>query len=148
MTEIQVKSAPTLGELKPDERKKRYDELRKAMRRSKIEVQGEVGKHYVWGDKTDDQELIRFDTLGYKIVREADPKHPKIKAAGLKEDGTYQIGDVILLECSQEVYEFLMLEMENEANSLVLNAKANFWAEAEAHGSPTFEVDEKTGKRL
>ena len=144
----EVRSAPTLGQLFPEERKKRYAELRAAMRRSKIEVVGDPSKHYFWADKNDDRELIKFDLLGYKVVKEQDLKHPKIKAAGLKPDGTYQIGDVILLECPMDVYEFLMLEMENEANSLVINAKENFKQEAEKVGAPTFEVNAKTGKRV
>lgn len=149
-----INAVPT-ATLTAEERKRRYEELRSRLGRSRLEVKGEPGIHYFWAPKGDSNELDRLDLLGYTIVRcpnaeavLAGKEEPKIKAAGLKSDGTYQLGDVILYQCPMEVYEYLMLDNEEKAAGLVRSAKDNFLIEAEKVGAPTFEVDKsKVGGR-
>jgi hypothetical protein len=135
-----VQSAPPAKPSTEEERRQRYADLRKRMGRSRLEVKGDPAKHYFWASKDDSLEMTRLDYLGYEVVREADPKKPTITAAGMKDDGTYIIGDVILMCCPMETYEFLMLDNEERSNSLVTSAKENFKHEAAQRGVPTFEV--------
>jgi hypothetical protein len=155
VTVIEPISAVPSATLTAEERLKRYNELRSRLGRSRLEVVGLPGIHYFWGPRGDSNELDRLDLLGYKIVREpnaeavlAGKAQPKIKAAGLRQDGTYVLGDVMLLECDEEIYEFLMLDNEQRSNSQVQAAKDNFLFEAEKVGAPTFEVDKsKVGRK-
>jgi hypothetical protein len=132
--------------LSQEERKRRFEELRARMGKSKFEVKGEPGIHYFWAAKDDSNELIRLETLGYSIVKEPYPlevlsgkREPRIKAAGLRQDGTYVIGDVILTQVEQEVYEFCMLDIEERSEQAIIAAKENFKSEAEKQGAPVFE---------
>jgi hypothetical protein len=113
-------------------------------------VVGDPSKHYFWAHRADSQELDRLDLVGYSIVREPNAKEvlagkakPLIQAGGLREDGTYILGDVMLMECDQEVYEFLMMETEERAQQMSQAAKDNFLIESEKHGVPTFEVEKQ-----
>jgi hypothetical protein len=88
--------------------------------------------------------------VGYSIVREPNAKEvlagkmkPAISAGGLREDGTYVLGDVILMECDQDIYEFLMMENDQRSENMLNAAKDNFLAEAAKQGAPTFEVDKQ-----
>lgn len=133
-------------------RKARYTELRKKLGRPKLEVRGEAGVHYFWADKLHDQgEMIRLTSAGYYIVREPDPKgvlagkvKPKIEANGLQEDGTYLIGgEVILMACPSEVYEFLELDTSERHEEMVRGVAETFKANAADLGVPTFEPKTK-----
>jgi hypothetical protein len=143
-----ISAAPSASQLTAAARKTRYDELRQRMGRSRLAVEGVKGRHYLWAFKSDSSEMDRLDYLGYRITREANAKdvlvgkaEPKIRANGLREDGTYVLGDVMLVDCDQEVYEFLMLDNEEKSNAQRSAAKDNFVFEAEKKGVPTFEVD-------
>jgi len=153
-TVIQPISAVPSAVLDAEARKKRYNDLRKRMGKSRLEVNGKSGRHYLWAHRADSNELDRLDLIGFTIVREPNAKDvltgkatPQIRAGGLREDGTYIQGDVILVDCSDEVYEFLMLETEEKSNSLQSSAKDNFVFEAEKQGVPTFEVDKSKVRR-
>lgn len=132
-------------------RKLRYAELRKKLGRSKLEVKGKPGTHYFWADNLRDQgELIRLTTVGYYIVREPNVKDvlagkakPEIEANGLQEDGTYKWGDVILVACPQEVYEFMSLDVSEKHEEMVRGVSENFKASAQELGVPTFEPKTK-----
>ena len=143
-----ISAEPSASQLTVAARKKRYDELRQRMGRSRLAVDGVKGRHYLWAFKSDSNEMDKLDYLGYRIVREPNAKdvlvgkaEPKVRANGLREDGTYVLGDVILVDCDQEVYEFLMLDNEEKSNNQLKAAKDNFIFEAEKKGVPTFEVD-------
>lgn len=147
-TVITPVSAQTSAALTEEQRRERYKELRSRIGRPRLEVTGDPKTHYFWGPRGDSNELDRLDLIGYKVVREPNVKEvlagkaePKVKAAGLREDGTYVLGDVILLECDMEVYEFLMLESEQRSNNNQIAARENFVFESEKQGVPTFEVD-------
>jgi hypothetical protein len=149
-----VSAVPT-ARLTAEQRSRRYEELRKRLGKPRLEVVGDPSKHYFWAPRGDSNELDRLDLLGYSIVREpnaeavlANAAQPKIRAAGLKIDGTYVLGDVILTECDIELYEFLLLESEQKSNNIQQSARDNFTFEAEKSGVPTFEVDKsKVGRK-
>ena len=147
-TVIETVSAVPAATLTAEARKRRYEELRKRIGKPRLEVKGDPTKHYFWGPRGDSNELDRLDLIGYSIVRcdnvkdvMAGEAKPKVEAAGLREDGTYVLGDVILLQCDKEVYEFLLLDNEERSNAQQASAKYNFTTEAEKKGVPTFEVD-------
>lgn len=129
-------------------RKQRYAVLRKKLGRPKLEVRGKPGIHYFWADNVRDQgEIIRLSGVGYSICREPKAKEvlagtakPEIEANGLCEDGTYKIGDVILMQCPEEVYEFLELDKSERHEDLVHGVSETFKANAQDLGVPTFET--------
>jgi hypothetical protein len=141
-------SAEPAAALTAAQRKQRYEELRQRMGKPRLEVKGEPNKHYFWAHRPDMQELDRLDLAGYTIVREPNAKEvlagkakPKIQAGGLREDGTYILGDVILMCCDEELYEFMMMDNDERAAAIFNSAKSNFLVESERQGVPTFEVD-------
>lgn len=131
----------------PEERKKRYAEFRKKLGRSRLEIKGgDPNKHYFFAPKEDDAELVRLDYLGYAIVKEPNAKdvlsgkaRPKLECAGLREDGTYVIGDVILMCCDHEVYEFHMMDVDERSEAQISAAVEEFKTTAAQRGAPTFE---------
>ena len=147
--EITIQSAaPSAPALTEEQRKARLAELRKRLGRSRLEVRGLAGKHYFWAHRSDEVELDRLDIVGYSIVREPNAKEvlagkakPRVEAAGLREDGVYRLGDVILMECDQDVYEMLMLENDERSANRVKSAKDSFIHDAQKHGVPVFETD-------
>lgn len=154
VTVVEPISAVPSATLTAEARNRRYAELRERIGKPRLEVNGIKGRHYFWAPRGDSNELDRLDLLGYRIVREPNVKdvlagkaEPKVKAAGLREDGTYVLGDVILVDCDQEVYEFLMMDVEQRSNQQQSSAKDNFTYEAEKQGVPVFEVDKsKVGR--
>ena len=142
---IRIQSAPPAKPSSDEDRRKRYAELKARMGHSRLAVEGRPGKHYLWARKDDGEELARLDYLGYIIVR-VDPKNPDVKAAGMKDDGTFIVGDVILTECDQETYEFIELDNDERSNALILSAKSTFLSKAEEAGVPTFERLKERGK--
>lgn len=143
-------NAPTLGQLTPAQRKQRYAQLRERMGKSKLKVEGEPGLHYFWAHKSDDAQIIEFESKEYWIVKEPNAKEvlagkakPKIVASGLREDGTYIVGDVILMACKLEVYEFLMLDQDEQMEQMKRAAVDDFRTEAESVGAPVFETTPK-----
>jgi len=145
---VEVKSVEPFKGLSPEERKERYRQLRAKLGTSRMAVKGKPGVHYFWACKTDDNEMIRLDTLGYSIVRESDPlavksgkKKGEVEAQGLKDDGTYTIGDVILMQCAQEDYEFFLLDTEERHSNMINAVAQEFRDSAEKQGVPTFSVE-------
>jgi len=143
---IQVSSAPPPAKpMSAEERKQRLAALRERMGRSQIEVTPPAGKTGYWVQITDTRELGRLEWLGYKIVHD-DPKHPAWKANGMKEDGTYVIGDVILMEIDSEIYDLLQQEYTEINEAQRSNAPRNFIDSADNQGVPTFEVAKKPSR--
>lgn len=157
-TEIVTKStAPAerkpLDKMSREERKQRYAQYQKKLGRSKLEVQGDPNIHYFWADKNDDGELVRLDFLEYFIVKEPNAKDviagkatPKVRAAGLREDGTYVIGDVILMGCPMEIYEFHMMNVEELSEAQIAASVEQFKSSAQQRGIPTFDVPVGAGR--
>lgn len=143
---VKPTSAPkVMKDLTPEERSARYEEIRRRMRESRIKVTGDPNKKYYWARKDDTHEMSRLGWMGYEVVHD-DPKSPRITATGLREDGTYVIGDVILMHIDKELDEFFDQENARRARELVEGAKANFVSDAHKEGVPTFERDEDPRK--
>jgi hypothetical protein len=135
----QIVSAPPSKPLTAEERKQRLNDLRKRMGRSQIEVTAPAGKVAYWAPKDDDKEIGRLTWLGCAIVHD-DPKNPAWTANGRQADGTYIIGDVILMECDADLWEMIQEEYIAISDAQRNNAPRNFMEEADAQGVPTFEV--------
>lgn len=150
--QIEVQSAKPLAKLSVEEKKERYRKLSQRARfADQSLVKGETHMHYFWANKFDDPELIRLEGLGYTIVKEPNVKEvlagkakAKIQAAGLKEDGTYVRGDLILMQIPQEDYEFFLLDIEQRHEEGMASVKTEFMDAAAQAGAPTFEV---TGRK-
>lgn len=150
MTEVVIASAKPIAEMTDQERKARWKELSKKVRADQSEVIGLPGIHYFWAchiGHGSEAELIRLETMGYSITREPDPKEvlagrkkPAIIAAGLKEDGRYVRGDVMLMQCPQEDYEFFLLDIEQRHEDTMKGIQEEFISNAEMQGAPTFTV--------
>ena len=136
---ITPSSAPPTAPLSTEERKRRFAELRSRMGRSQIEVTPPPGKTGYWAPKDDTREMGRLSWIGYNVVHD-DPKKPAWKANGAQADGTYIIGDVILMEIDTEIYDMLQEEYRNINESQRDNATKQFRDDAEKQGAPTFEV--------
>lgn len=149
---IVVASQKSLRDMTSEEKVKRYRELRGKLRQASDQssVQGEPNVHYFWANKFNEPELLRLQGLGYTIIQEpkaaevlASKAKPKIQAAGLKPDGTYTRGDVILMQIPQEEYDFFLLDIEQRHEEHMNNIVSEFQDEAEKVGAPTFTVDRK-----
>jgi hypothetical protein len=141
-----VESAKPAAPLSQEEKRSRYEKYRKAAASSRFEVKGEAGVHYFWAPKDDSSEMTRLDIIGYSIVREpnvaevlAGKAKPKIIASGLRQDGSYVIGDVVLAQCPEEIYEFALMDIEERHEAMKRAAKENFMTEAEKAGVPVFQ---------
>lgn len=146
-TVIKPVSGEPKVQLTEAQRKKRFAELRERIGKPRLQVVGDPAKHYFWAHRADSQELDRLDTMGYSIVREANAEEvlagkakPRIQAGGLRADGTYVLGDVILTECEQDVYDYMMMLNDEKVEQSQQAAKDNFRVEAEKQGAPTFPI--------
>jgi hypothetical protein len=136
-----------LANMSREERKQRYQQFKKKLGRSRLEIKGaNPNLHYFWAPKDDDVEMVRLDYLGYHIVRCDNAKEilagkaeSKLQAAGLREDGTYTIGDVILMACPLEVYEFHMMDVEERSEAQIAAPIEQFRTAATQSGIPVFE---------
>jgi hypothetical protein len=141
--QAKVESAPPGVPKDPNARKEWYRQMRERLGKSRFKVERiPSGYSVYWARKDDETELSRLDTLGFKIVRD-DPKDPRYKANGLREDGTYILGDVILMEIPTEMYEFYKEDNLDRARMLVEGVPQAFIQEAEKSKVPAFEIDEK-----
>lgn len=144
-TKVETKpgSAPTTIPKDPEARREWYRQMRERMGKSRFAVEKvPAGYTPYWARKDDEAELSRLDMYGFKIVHD-DPKNPRYKANGLRDDGTYVLGDVILMEIQTEMYEFYKEENLEQARMLVEGVPQSFINEAEKQKVPAFEVDEK-----
>ncbi len=140
---IDVISQP--GPAKPltyEERKHLLANIRNSMGRSRLVVKGPSDMRPYWARLNDMEEMSRLESLGFRVVVD-DHKKPRYKASGLRQDGTYILGDVILMEVPIEVYNILEEENLKTARDLVASAKDSFKNEAERRGVPVFEVKSK-----
>jgi hypothetical protein len=138
-----IVSAPEMTTRSLVEKKAFYAKMKERMKNSPLKILTfPAGWHPYWARKNDESETARLDMLGFRVVRELDKTKPRYKANGLKEDGTYQMGDVILMECPEDEYQFYRDENAEKARQLADGAAAAFKSEATEQGVPTFEVDE------
>jgi hypothetical protein len=144
--QVQPESAPSSVPKDPVERSKWYQQMRNRLGQSRFKV-GKMPAGFTpyWARKDDAVELSRLDSFGFKVVHD-DPKAPRYLANGLREDGTYVLGDVILLECPTEYYEFYKEENRDRAKMLVDGVPTAFINEAGKKDVPAFIVEEKKNK--
>lgn len=144
--EIKVASAPASTEgLTPEQRRQRFAELRARMGKSRTEVIAPAGKAGYWARKDDEHELGRLEYLGFSIVHD-NPAAPAWKANGGREDGTYVVGDVILLEIDAETYDFLLNENVERGRQMIDGASDAFKDAAATQQVPTFDVTKPKGR--
>jgi hypothetical protein len=137
---IAVASAPASAvALTPEQRRQRYDELRARMGRQMTEVTPPAGKAGYWARVNDAPEMGRLENLGFVVVKD-NPSAPAWKANGAKDDGTYVIGDVILMEIDADLYQFLLDENIERGRQMVEGGSDSFKLEAQRQGVPTFDV--------
>jgi len=145
-----AKTTPPTGPrvLSPEERRKRYAEMRSKLGRSKIQVKAPAGVTPVWALKDNEYERARMDWLGYTVVKEDMKSGAKRRfdAAGLKEDGTYVLGDVILMEIDTETYDLQKQIEIDDFDQLRQNISEEFRSSAEKNAVPTFEITDKGDK--
>jgi hypothetical protein len=145
--QISVVSAPPAIPTDPEARRAWYRSMRERMSKSHFAVEKiPAGYTPYWARKDDEVELARLDVLGFKVVRD-DPKHPRYRANGLRADGTYIMGDVILMEVPTELYAFYEQENLDRARMMVEGVPQQFISEAEKAGAPAFEIDENHNKK-
>ena len=137
-----VASAPKVKPLTREQRKEKFAHIREKMRVSPLKVTGEPHKAYYWARKDDETEMARLNYLGFTVVNDPDGK---VKASGKRQDGTYIMGDVILMEIDKELYEYFKDENLERAENLIASAKEDFIGESAKQGVPTFERGEKGG---
>ena len=135
-----VSAAPSKP-LSPEEKRQRLADLRQRMGRSQLETTPPAGKVGYWAPKDDTHELGRLRYLGGAIVHD-NPEKPVWVANGHQLDGTYIIGDVILLEFDAEVYALIQEEYVLRHEQMVTNTRAVFTGQAEGQGVPAFDVGE------
>jgi hypothetical protein len=134
--------------LSPEAKRQRYAEMRSRLGRSKIEVKCPEGIQAIWALKMNEYEMARMDWLGFKtVVEDMKPGAKKrFDAAGLRADGTYCLGDVILMEIDSETYA---LQKEIELDSFAEfrdGIPQEFQTNAAEQKVPTFEITEKGEK--
>ncbi len=140
---VSAPPSPLNGELTPEERKSRLEEVRRRMSMSTLTVSPPAGWVIRWARHVDAADIARLEYKGYQIVHD-DPRNPRYKTAvRIREDGTYMIGDVILMEIPQEVWEFLREQETEKATQMVQAAESDFIERAHKEGVPTFERDAK-----
>jgi hypothetical protein len=143
--ELAVSKKPPMT---PEERRRRYREMRERLGRSKIEVKAPEGITPIWAHKDNEYEKARMDWMGFKVVTE-DMKpgaKKRFDAAGLRADGTYVLGDVILMEIDTETY-LLQKEIEiDDFEAMRNNIPEEFKSEAKKNEVPVFEVTDKGEK--
>lgn len=140
---IAVASATPRKPLSAEEKRALHKSLRERMQRSRLQVDGgDPNFHYSWARKDDDTEMARLEYLGYEVVKE-DPKVTKIKANGKRADGTFIVGDVILVRCPMDVWEFLIEDNAEKSHEIAFGAQSQFAEEAAKKNVPTFRVEKK-----
>ncbi len=140
---IDVISQP--GPAKPltsEERKHLLINLRRNMGQSRLRVVGPSDMHPYWARLHDMEEMSRLESYGFRVVVE-DRANIRYRASGLRQDGTYIQGDVILMEAPKEVWDYLVKDYLSTAKSLVASAKTTFKDEANRAGVATFDVETK-----
>ena len=131
--------------LTPEERERRYEELRQRSANSRIYVEPRDPNIAVRWVRNDPHDISLHEWMGFKFAKD-NPKLPKEQrrfqtTVQLREDGTYILGDVILMEIARDDYEFYINEGIQRSRDLVHAGKRAFRTEAAKLDVPTFERD-------
>jgi hypothetical protein len=133
-------STPTGSTLTDQKREELRKKIRERMSKSKLDVKGPEGWTAYWARKDDASELARLDYLGFRVVHEKADGN-RYTAQGRREDGTYCMGDVILMEIPTDEWDIMCEENAERSRNQATSAKQRFLDEAAAKGSPTFKVN-------
>jgi hypothetical protein len=134
-------AAPAKAPLTKEQKAKRFAELRQRMGRSLLKVDlAPAGRTPYWARKDDANELARLEALGFSIVHDSDPKALLWKAPGRREDGTFVVGDVILMSIESDLYEeYLAYNAELQTKMISAGAE-DFKEQARQRDVPVFET--------
>lgn len=144
---VRVESAPVQGKpLTKEERALKYANIRKLLATSRISVTPPPGRACRWVRRDDQSDISLHEFFGFQISREPDIKVPSEQrrfktSANPQADGSYIIGDVILMDIDEETYEMLKEESLDRAKAQAGMAKEAFKKDAEQSGVPVFERD-------
>ena len=139
--EVKVTSATNVKDMTPKEKKALFADLRARMNRSKLQIDKKPpGLHPYWARKADEHEMARLEYLGFKIVHD-NPEKRLWDAAGFRQDGTFILGDVILMSLPEIEWEFYQRDIEERSREQAGAAQAEFRDQASQQGVPTFTKD-------
>ncbi len=132
--------------LSPEERARRYDELRRKSELSPIYARHRDPDMYVRWARDDKRDIATHKHLGFTFAKD-NPKTPEEKrtidtVVDISEDGMYRMGDVILMQIDRDAYEFYNAENVRRSREMVNTGKKVFREEAAKMRVPTFERDE------
>lgn len=145
--EVVPTSAKSAEPLSDEEKRRRFAELRARRAVTRLKADPPLGSNKVgyWARKNDTGELSKLEYLGFSIVHD-DPKKPTWKASGLQLDGTYQLGDVILLSIDKDTYEMYLEDNVEKGKQLIRAADDQFKDDCEhkfgRYKVPTFDPTE------
>ena len=132
--------------LTPEERTKRYEELRERMIKGPLFVESRDPDMHLRWVRNDPNDIATHRHLGYDFVtsRKDVPEHqrPVKTYVPLSVDGEYHHGDVILMQIDRETHEWYQQQDIEYAIRLAGAGKENFKDSARRLGVPVFERDQ------
>ena len=136
---------PAFKPMTDDERRRRYEELRRRSSLSRIYARHRNPDMYVKWARDDRYDRALHKHLGFEIVHE-DPKKPEARrlidtVVPISDDGFYRTGDVILVQIPRIDYEFYCQMNVEESRRMVNAGKEGFKSDAAKLGIPVFERD-------
>lgn len=136
---------PVFTPMTDDERRKRYDELRRRSSLSRIFARHRNPDMYVKWARDDRHDIALHKHLGFELVKDnprlAEAKRMIDTVVPISEDGFYRTGDVILVQIPRLDYEFYCQMNVEESRRMVNAGKEGFKADAAKLGIPVFERD-------
>lgn len=98
------------------------------------------GRHYAFIGK-DSTSVATAKLQGYSTVQAAENKE-MVAPAAIVEDGAFVLGDTVLMETPQELFDINKREELSRTDSLLRRVKDGFHKEGEKLGIKTFEEGE------
>jgi len=135
-----VSAAPSAETLTDEQRRQRFAEIRERSSRSQLEVVAPPGLTGYWAPLTDTGEQGRLEWKGFKIVHDDPAPRNRWKANGYRADGTYVIGDVILMEIDTELYEMHLQADRDRGEAMHTGVIPGLKTEMAGREVPTFDV--------
>lgn len=137
--------------LTPEERARRYAELRQKSALGAIYARHRDPNMYVRWVRDDRRDIAIHKHLGFVFATD-DPRASEEKrridtTVELEKDGFYRTGDVILMEIDRDAYEFYCQESVERSKAQRNVGKESFLHEAAKLDIDTFEL-EKRGKKI
>lgn len=146
MAELELTTAPK--RMTDEERTARWAMLREQASRSKIYAKcKDPNIACRWVRKSDGGDIATHEWMGFKVVTENMKKPGKEDrrfdtAIPPDSEGHYVLGDVILMECLQDDYDFYVADGVRKSQEAVNAGKTSFADSASDKGFPAFERDQ------